>query len=204
MPWTSLPGRRHARHHGHCGLGRRRRLGWRAGHTDGRFSGGKPVCAGLLRHEAAAPGAETAWNDGAQGGVTGGATGGGFSTHFNRPAWQSGNTRTGRGVPDVAGNADPATGYNVTVDGQDTVIGGTSAVAPLWAGLIALVNQSTGGTAGFVNPALYANASAMTDIVSGDNDGFRCAPGWDPVTGLVSPKGNAVLAALKSGRQAVA
>jgi kumamolisin len=168
------------------------------------FPAASPYVLGCGGTKLPRQGAETAWNDGAQGGVTGGATGGGFSTHFNRPAWQSGNTRTGRGVPDVAGNADPATGYNVTVDGQDTVIGGTSAVAPLWAGLIALVNQSTGGTAGFVNPALYANASAMTDIVSGDNDGFRCAPGWDPVTGLGSPKGNAVLAALKSGRQAVA
>jgi kumamolisin len=143
-------------------------------------------------------GAETAWNDGTQGG----ATGGGFSTQFNRPDWQAGNTRTGRGVPDVAGDADPATGYNVTVDGQETVIGGTSAVAPLWAGLIALVNQSAGGNAGFINPVLYANGGAMTDIVSGNNDGFSCGPGWDPVTGLGTPKGNAVLAALKSGRQA--
>ena len=144
-------------------------------------------------------GAETAWNDGAQGG----ASGGGFSAHFNRPDWQSGNTQ-GRGVPDVAGDADPQTGYNVAVDGQATVIGGTSAVAPLWAGLIALINQSTGSNAGFVNPTLYASASAMTDILTGNNDGYNCGPGWDPVTGLGSPKGNAVLAVLKAGRQAVA
>lgn len=145
-------------------------------------------------------GAETAWNDGAQGG----ATGGGYSTHFNRPDWQSGNTRTGRGAPDVAGDADPATGYNVTIDGQDTVVGGTSAVAPLWAGLIALINQSVGKNAGFVNPVLYANSGAMTDIVSGNNDGYQCGPGWDPVTGLGTPKGSMVLAAVKRSTQAIA
>lgn len=144
-------------------------------------------------------GAETAWNDGAQGG----ATGGGYSTHFNRPDWQSGNTKTGRGVPDVAADSDPATGYNVAIDGQDTVVGGTSAVAPLWAGLIALINQSVGRNAGFVNPTLYANPSAMTDIVSGDNNGYRCGPGWDPVTGLGTPKGGAVLAALKGSQVSV-
>jgi kumamolisin len=142
-------------------------------------------------------GAESAWNDGSQGG----ATGGGYSTHFDRPAWQSGNIRAGRGVPDVAGDADPATGYNVAVDGQDTVAGGTSAVAPLWAGLIALINQSVGKNTGFINPALYANPSAMTDIVSGNNNGYRCGPGWDPVTGLGTPKGSALLAAVKGAGQ---
>jgi len=142
-------------------------------------------------------GPEVAWNDGAQGG----ASGGGYSTTFNRPDWQTGNTKTGRGVPDVAGDADPATGYNVAVDGTDTVIGGTSAVAPLWAGLIALVNQSAGRSAGFVNPLLYADPDAFTDIVSGNNDGYQCGPGWDPVTGLGTPKGGMILAALKASRQ---
>ncbi len=144
-------------------------------------------------------GAETAWNDGAEGG----ATGGGYSTHFGRPDWQSGNMNTGRGVPDVAGDSDPATGYNVTLDGQDTVVGGTSAVAPLWAGLIALINQEVGRNAGFVNATLYANPSALTDIVSGDNNGYHCGPGWDPVTGLGTPKGSAVLAALKGSQFSV-
>ncbi|WP_428487273.1 S53 family peptidase [Rhodopila sp.] len=145
-------------------------------------------------------GAETAWNDGTQGG----ATGGGYSTHFNRPDWQSGNSQPGRGVPDVAGDADPVTGYNVTINGQDTVVGGTSAVAPLWAGLIALINQSLKTNVGFVNPALYARPDAMTDIITGNNNGFRCSVGWDPVTGLGSPKGDAILAVLKAGSQAVA
>ena len=139
-------------------------------------------------------GAETAWNDGSRGG----ATGGGYSTHFPRPAWQAGNTHTGRGVPDVAGDADPQTGYNVSVDGQPAVIGGTSAVAPLWAGLVALANQATGRSAGFVNPVLYAHPSALTDITHGNNAGYSCAVGWDPVTGLGSPKGAAVIATLKA------
>ena len=153
------------------------------------WDAGAPACHGR------AP--RFAWNDGAQGG----ASGGGYSTTFNRPDWQTGNTKTGRGVPDVAGDADPATGYNVAVDGTDTVIGGTSAVAPLWAGLIALVNQSAGRSAGFVNPLLYADPDAFTDIVSGNNDGYQCGPGWDPVTGLGTPKGGMILAALKAGRQ---
>jgi len=139
-------------------------------------------------------GAEVAWNDGSQGG----ATGGGYSTHFPRPVWQSGNTQTGRGVPDVAGDADPQTGYNVSVDGQATVVGGTSAVAPLWAGLIALSNQAAGRNAGFVNSMLYAHPAAMTDITHGNNAGYSCAVGWDPVTGLGSPKGGAVVAALRA------
>ena len=138
-------------------------------------------------------GAETAWNDGAQGG----ASGGGYSSHFSRPSWQTGNDKTGRGVPDVAGDADPATGYKVAIDGETTTAGGTSAVAPLWAALIALINQSLGAKVGFVNAALYATPTALTDITSGNNNGYSAGPGWDPVTGLGTPKGEAVLSALK-------
>jgi kumamolisin len=140
-------------------------------------------------------GAETAWNDGAGGG----ASGGGYSTRFQRPSWQTGNAETGRGVPDVAGDADPATGYNIAVDGQETVAGGTSAVAPLWAGLVALVNASLGRKIGFLNPALYADPAALTDITKGTNNGYSAAKGWDPVTGLGSPKGSAVQAAAAGG-----
>jgi kumamolisin len=141
-------------------------------------------------------GQETAWNDGANGG----ASGGGYSAVYPLPTWQTnvpGVTGSNRGVPDVAGDADPATGYSISVDEQTATIGGTSAVAPLWAGLIALVNQSTGQKAGFINPVLYANASAFTDITSGNNGAFSAGPGWDPVTGLGSPIGTAILAALK-------
>jgi kumamolisin len=143
-------------------------------------------------------GAEVAWNDGAEGG----ASGGGYSRSFARPTWQAGNNQTGRGVPDVSADADPATGYNVVVDGQDTVVGGTSAAAPLWAALIALVNEANGANAGFVNPKLYASSTAFNDVTKGNNDGYSCGPGWDPVTGLGTPKGDAIRAALSPSASA--
>ncbi|HEY8300722.1 MAG TPA: S53 family peptidase [Jatrophihabitans sp.] len=147
-------------------------------------------------------GAETVWNDGAGGG----ATGGGVSTAFQRPARQADvgvPGRTGRGVPDVAGNADPRTGYQVLVDGSRTVIGGTSAVAPLWAGLIARLAQATGGPLHGFADTLYAGAAAGTspsgfrDVTSGNNGGFTAGPGWDACTGLGSPDGTALLARLQ-------
>jgi len=144
---------------------------------------------------------ETVWNDGSNGG----ATGGGVSNDFALPSWQvnvgvpkSSSANGGRGVPDVAGDASPETGYNILVDGQQEVVGGTSAVAPLWAGLIALVNQQRGSSAGFVNPALYAAPTAFHDITSGNNGAFSAGPGWDACTGLGSPIGTAVATALKS------
>jgi kumamolisin len=99
----------------------------------------------------------------------------------------------------VAGDADPVTGYSVVVDGQQSVIGGTSAVAPLWAGLFALINQSLGANVGYINPLLYnANAEAtFHDITSGNNGVYSAGPGWDACTGLGSPNGTALLAALK-------
>ncbi len=137
-------------------------------------------------------GIETAWNN-----HDGWATGGGFSGHFARPSYQTIHGGTGRGVPDVAGVADGYTGYNIRVDGQDTISGGTSAVAPLWAGLIALLNQKSGKRLGFINPALYANPNALTDITSGDNDGYAAGQGWDPPTGLGVPNGNVLATILK-------
>ena len=82
----------------------------------------------------------------------------------------------GRGVPDVAGNADPQTGYRVRVDGQDQVIGGTNAVAPLGAGLIALCNQSLGKLVGLLNARLYTDADAcavVRDITAATTSGTR-------------------------------
>jgi kumamolisin len=135
------------------------------------------------------------WNDGAQGG----ATGGGFSSLFAQPAWQmAAVSNAHRGVPDVAGDADPATGYQVSVDGTSTVIGGTSAVAPLLAGLVAVVNQSLGRKVGFVNPLFYSNPTAFTDITSGSNGAYQAGPGWDAASGLGSPLGAQVLAALQA------
>ncbi|MGA9027321.1 MAG: S53 family peptidase [Steroidobacteraceae bacterium] len=138
--------------------------------------------------------AEVVWNDGA----AGGASGGGMSGFFAKPAWQAADVlvraaggRTplsNRGVPDVAGDADPQTGYAVRIDGTDTVIGGTSAVAPLWAALIARINQG-GKSAGYLNPLLYANPRALRDITRGNNGAYEAAPGWDACTGLGSPNG---------------
>ncbi len=121
----------------------------------------------------------------------------------------SGQTgKPGRGVPDVAGDADPSTGYQIRVDGQNQVVGGTSAVAPLWAALIALINQQAGKPVGFINPALYAgNEDGFHDITSGNNDdsnlGFYSAQkGWDACTGLGSPDGTAILQLLTSSATA--
>lgn len=145
---------------------------------------------------------EVVWNETA---ANEGATGGGVSAIFPLPAWQKGSgvptasSKTGgRGVPDVSGNADPATGYVVRVDGQTSVIGGTSAVAPLWAGLIALANAQNKTAAGFANPALYAGKKAFHDIIQGNNGGFKAGPGWDACTGLGSPIGTAVIQVLKT------
>jgi kumamolisin len=92
-------------------------------------------------------------------------------------------------VPDVAGDADPTTGYTIRVDSETTVIGGTSAVAPLWAGLVAVANQQLGTQVGFIQPAIYAAkaVSAFNDITQGNNGAFSAGPGWDACTGLGSP-----------------
>ncbi len=145
---------------------------------------------------------ETVWNDGA----SGGATGGGVSETFPLASYQSGAKVPvsvnpphfkGRGVPDVAGDADPATGYQVYVDGRSAVFGGTSAVAPLWAALVALLNAQLGKPLGFLNTALYADASALRDITSGNNGAYKAGAGWDACTGLGTPNGAPLLTALK-------
>jgi kumamolisin len=135
---------------------------------------------------------ESVWNESATGN---GATGGGVSSHFKRPSYQARCTvavgpggKPGRGVPDVAGVADPLTGYQVRVAGANTVIGGTSAVAPLWAALTALANQINGAPAGAVHDRLYANTGAFRDITSGSNGGYQACSGWDSCTGLGSPR----------------
>jgi kumamolisin len=144
---------------------------------------------------------EVVWNDTASGE---GATGGGVSALFPLPTWQQGlavpaasGGGTGRGVPDVSGDADPMTGYQVLVDGESEVIGGTSAVAPLWAGLIALCNQQLGAPLGDAHTALYQiGERAFRDIVQGNNGAYQAAVGWDACTGLGSPNGTALLSAL--------
>ncbi|RDI98653.1 peptidase S53 [Dyella solisilvae] len=146
---------------------------------------------------------ETVWNELAS---NEGATGGGVSASFALPTWQQSakvpvgaNGFVGRGTPDVAGDADPTTGYQVRVDGQDQVIGGTSAVAPLWAALIARFNQVQGQSLGDPHAAFYTiGSSAFHDITSGNNGKFKAAKGWDPCTGLGTPKGQTLLAALQA------
>jgi kumamolisin len=153
---------------------------------------------------------ESVWNDGADGG----AGGGGISVDVALPAWQTHahvppsvnpGHHVGRGVPDVAGNADPETGYQILADGQAGVVGGTSAVAPLWSGLIACLNQKLGTPVGFLNPLLYSQvqqAGALHDITAGNNDitghigGYSAAVGWDACTGYGTPDGSAIATTL--------
>lgn len=187
-----------------------------SGSNDGASDGGDHVdfpasspyvlaCGGT--HVTAAKGgasiaSEVVWNDGAGGG----ATGGGVSALFALPAWQEGLKVTrvrgsaaalsNRGVPDVAADASPASGYEVLVDGQRVPVGGTSAVAPLFAGLVARINATSSQPAGFLNSKLYRSAGAFNDITSGDNGSFAAAPGWDACTGLGSPNGRRIAAAL--------
>jgi len=185
------------------------------GSTDGAtgnnvdFPGSSPyvlACGGTtLEGSGTTISSEVVWNKLASGE---GATGGGVSTLFPLPSWQQSSkvpapttSAGGRGVPDVAGDADPSTGYEVRVDSETTVIGGTSAVAPLWAGLIALANQQNGVAAGFVNPALYAAGAkkAFRDITQGNNGAFSAAAGWDACSGQGSPVGGAIIALLGAG-----
>ena len=129
-----------------------------------------------------------------------------MSATFPVPPWQisahvpsSANTGggPGRGVPDVAANADPDSGYQIRADGDDLVVGGTSAVAPLFAALSALAMAKAGRPFGFINARLYsAGDAAFRDITSGNNGAYRAGVGWDPCTGLGSPKVAAFISTL--------
>jgi subtilase family serine protease len=141
--------------------------------------------------------AEKAWN----------GSGGGFSRFYSMPDYQKllpAGTQTQfnnhRGVPDVSAVADPSTGPAIYFKGQWTMIGGTSASAPLWAGITAIANQMAGYPLGFINPGLYELATSSTyhqgfrDIVQGNNNnsradvqGYPAVSGWDAVTGLGTP-----------------
>ena len=171
-------------------------------------------CGGTaLNSSGGARSTETVWNS------NGGGTGGGVSDLFAVPGFQSGvkipneigaphatkkhpRTTGGRGVPDVASDADPDTGYRVIVDGKAEVIGGTSAAAPLWAGLFALVNAAAGKPAGQPHATFYKNPGIFNDVTHGNNKsgaiGYSAAKGWDACTGLGTPKGAAVIAAFSS------
>jgi kumamolisin len=158
---------------------------------------------------------EYVWNDTWPDGA--GATGGGVSARFPLPNYQNGvavpprnGTGTkGRGIPDIAGNASANSGYMLHLDGEARgPAAGTSAVAPLFAGLIARINGNLGHPVGFINPILYSlAASAFRGVASPpgpvDNSyngvaGYPAKPGWNPCTGLGSVKGTALQDGLKA------
>jgi len=168
-------------------------------------------CGGtLLQGSGAVISSEVVWN----GGSAGGGTGGGVSRAFHKPSYQASVAvpapavpAGGRGVPDVSGNAADGSPYKVRISGADTVAWGTSAVAPLWSGLIARLTQSLGHPVGFLQPLIYQStveSAAFFDITQGNNDTsggggpFNAGTGWDACTGLGTPDGVALLNALKS------
>lgn len=145
---------------------------------------------------------EVVWND-----QPNGATGGGISDYIPRPDWQqTANVPVsvnagiiGRGVPDLASDADPNTGFKIRVDGVDAVFGGTSAAAPLVAGLIARLNEGTGRNLGFLNQWIYEHGTGgFRDVKKGTNGAYSATTGWDACTGWGSPEGSKLLALLKS------
>jgi kumamolisin len=134
---------------------------------------------------------EVVWNNSSSS-----ATGGGVSVKFAMPSYQIGFlTGNKRGVPDVSGVADPNTGIVVPVDGSNYVVGGTSAVAPLWAGVTAVLNQMLGRNIGFLNTTIYPlfnshlndSVKPFNDIITGNNSGYTAKAGWDNCTGCGSP-----------------
>jgi kumamolisin len=177
-------------------------------------------CGGTTIGEVSATGfAEWVWADSFSFGgspVISGATGGGVSAIFELPSYQvdagvPGSLNDGgrrRGVPDVAANSSPNSGYPIILDGSLSPwpANGTSASAPLWAGLIAVINAALGANVGFVNPALYAlGSSAFRDITAhpgaADNGlfgtpGYPVTPGWDACTGWGGPRGHTLLTGL--------
>lgn len=148
---------------------------------------------------------EVVWNDDGERG-----TGGGISEEYIVPSFQVGTKlpvsvndgKSGRGVPDVAAAAAPINGYRIIVNGDEMVASGTSAVAPLWGAFIALLNAERGQALGFINDRLYQSPKLLKPITSGDNIdavsglGYKAGPGWNACTGLGSPRGAAVIAAL--------
>jgi kumamolisin len=148
---------------------------------------------------------EVVWNDQGERG-----TGGGISEEYIVPGFQVGTQlpaslndgKRGRGVPDVAAAAAPTNGYRIFLGGAEFVASGTSAVAPLWGAFVALLNAQRGQALGFVNDRLYQAPGLLKRITSGNNIdavsglGYRAGDGWSACTGLGSPKGAAIIAAL--------
>jgi kumamolisin len=140
---------------------------------------------------------EQVWNDASTGDGSGG---GGCSDFFKRAEYQASLSVCdgAQGVPDAAGNADPVSGYVVRVDGRYEVVGGTSAVAPLYAGLVCRINGITSKRVGALSPILYANPGICRDITVGSNGAFSAQVGWDACTGLGVIDGTKLLEAVKA------
>ena len=177
-----------------CSSGNDGALGLDGETLEVRFPASSPYalgCGGTDCDDLESPAVDTdrAWN---RGGGT--STGGGHSRRFEIPAWQSeaiGPVGKGRGVPDVSGHAGA---YPVPMHGSLKPLGGTSAVAPLWAGLVARLNAKLPKPVGFLAPFLYLHRTeAVTDIARGGNETFEASPGWDPCTGLGAPAGTKLL-----------
>ena len=150
------------------------------------------ACGGTLKPQG---GVESVWNDDSNpSDPSGEGTGGGYSAVFPAQSWQVGAPAApaalGRMVPDLAAAADPSTGYEIYCHGTAMVVGGTSAVAPLYAGLFAALGKGLG----FVGPKLWANRSAFVDITTGGNGLYKASQGPDPCTGLGVPVGTALAA----------
>ncbi len=157
------------------------------------------ACGGTSLHHDRKSFSEVAWNEAA--GKLRMASGGGFSRANRQKSWQKGisPSEKGRGVPDVSAKADVRGGYELDASGLSFSMGGTSAAAPLWSSLAALLNQSLGVNIGMVAPLLYSKPfrAAFRDIVKGENGAYHAGRGWDPVTGLGSPNGTELLRALR-------
>lgn len=133
-------------------------------------------------------------------------TGGGFSSRAGVPPWQNETqavalrygARAGRGVPDVAAQQSP--GYYTILESTELAMGGTSAVAPMWAALTARLNQRLGAPSGFFVPILYARSGdgLVADVTAGGSDTYQAAPGWDPCSGLGTPIGVEIENALRA------
>ncbi len=158
------------------------------------------ACGGTQLSIATPERPQAAWNE--SHGSTILATGGGYSQHFPQPTWQSlpPDAPTGRGVPDVAGKADYASYYHCTLVGRTIRGGGTSAAVPMWAALLARLNQALGHRVGWLTPLLYQEdfAKTLEDIDRGGNGYYQTTQGWDPCTGRGTPLGQALLKALSA------
>ena len=186
-------------------------LGDGLAHVDFPASSPNVLACGGTELQTGSNALESVWNS------NGFASGGGISATFPVPFYQVGlslpasvnpGAGVGRGVPDVAGNAAPETGYNIIVHGNSETVGGTSAVAPMWAALIARLNEELKGQLGFFNPRLYKlqGNACFTDVTVGNNDvgndngGYNASAGWDCCTGLGTPIGIRLLHHLQASK----